>query len=828
MHERSIFAAALEITDPSQRSAYLDKVCANDTELRQRIESLLSAQEKLGHFLTTSPGEHQKTVITDPLEERPGAVIGPYKLMDLIGEGGMGLVFVAEQEKPVRRKVALKVIKPGLDSAQIIARFEQERQALTMMDHVNIARVFDAGATEKGRPYYVMELVDGVPMTHFCDENKLTIRQRLELFATVCAAIQHAHQKGIIHRDIKPSNVLVAMHDGKPLAKVIDFGLAKAIQTPLTEHTQLTGFGVIVGTLEYMSPEQANFDTSGIDTRADVYSLGVILYELLTGTRPRDRGKRSDEGFYEMLQWIRETEPPRPSVRVAGLGPRLDRLAGIRQIEPAKMAKLLRGELDWIVMKALEKDRERRYETASGLANDVQRYLNDEPVEACPPAAMYQLGKFARKYRRLVEWAAFGVGLLVVGFVVLTVYSAKLNAALQETERAKNSSRKAEQLSRDVNYVLSQNVPALEGKQNELLHKALEGYKDFRSEPSDSRETRARVASMQHQAATLERLLGQRAEAEASYRDTIRRYEQLAEDFTDVEEYRDLLARCNFDLGTLYLADGKLPEAESVCRRAIALYGALSAGVPANAHYRRELADTYNNLGVLLREQNKLAKAEEAFRQAIVLGEKLVAEGKELLSYQARLAASYHNIGNAVRDQGDPKASLLWYTKAIQLLEPIKTLPVFAKHYLGNAFWDRANALGQLGEIDKAIEDWKQAIPRYALPQEEALRSFLAATVLEKELKTRPKHSAQQLYQFATVFARASGSAITTSEAGLHKQYTTRALDLLQKARTAGYFTDAAHFKEFKAERKFNPLRKDPAFRVFVQSLEVGKKAEGF
>ncbi len=666
-------------------------------------------------------------------------MIGPYKLVDLIGEGGMGLVFVAEQEKPVRRKVALKVIKPGMDSAQIIARFEQERQALTVMDHVNIARVFDAGATEKGRPYYAMELVEGVPITTFCDQNKLTICQRLELFTTVCAAIQHAHQKGIIHRDIKPSNVLVAIHDGKPLAKVIDFGLAKAIQTPLTEQTQITGFGVIVGTLEYMSPEQANFDTSGIDTRADVYSLGVILYELLTGTRPLDRGKRSDEGFYELLRWIRETEPLKPSVRVAGLERRSEPLAGARQVEPAKLVKMLRGELDWIVMKALEKDRERRYETASALANDVQRYLNDEPVEACPPAAMYQLGKFARKNRRLVEWAAFGVGLLVVGFVVLTVYSAKLNATLQRAVRAEDWTHRAFKLSNAVNSELTRNPPRLSERAKSALREVLQGYKEFESEPGDSREAQATVAATQFRAANLYALLSEPAEAEAKYRDAIERYEKLVAEFNGEEEYRDQLARCNFDLGYLFIAQRKFTEAEICFHLAIEWYAKLSADFPAKDGYRRDLADAYNNLGTVLREKYELAKAEEAFREAIGLGEKLVAEDRDALSHKITLAASYHNLGNIVRDQGDPITSLEWYTKAIRQLAPINNLPVAAKHYLGNAFWDRANARGQLAQHDKAIEDWQQAIRRYAVPEEDALRRFLATAQIEKEPAAKPK-----------------------------------------------------------------------------------------
>jgi serine/threonine protein kinase len=318
-------------------------------------------------------------------------VIGPYKLLQQIGEGGMGAVFMAEQAQPVRRKVALKVIKPGMDSRQVIARFEAERQALAMMDHVNIARVFDGGATENGRPYFVMELVHGVPITKYCDDNHLTPRQRLELFVPVCQAIQHAHQKGIIHRDIKPSNVLVTLDDGKPAPKVIDFGVAKATEQKLTERTLFTQYGTMVGTLEYMSPEQAEMSALGVDTRNDIFSLSVLLYELLTGTPPLTHKRLKEAAYAEILRLIKEEEPQKPSPRLSDSGEALASISAQRHMAPAKLAKLVRGELDWIVMKTLEKDRNRRYETANAFAADVQRYLNDETVQACPRGERFGL-----------------------------------------------------------------------------------------------------------------------------------------------------------------------------------------------------------------------------------------------------------------------------------------------------------------------------------------------------------------------------------------------------------------------------------------------------
>jgi serine/threonine protein kinase/tetratricopeptide (TPR) repeat protein len=433
---KAVFLAALDKATPVERAAFLDEACADDADLRRRVEALLQAHdqpdrlldrpaaEHLGGERTVVPGaagEVVSTVVPRAAGEPVGTVIaGRYTLLEAIGEGGMGTVWLAEQTEPVRRKVALKLIKAGMDSRQVLARFEAERQALALMDHPNIAKVLDGGATADGRPFFAMELVQGVPITEYCDVRRLTPKERLELFVPVCQAIQHAHQKGVIHRDIKPSNVLVARYDDKPVPKVIDFGVAKATGEPLTDHTINTGFGGLVGTPQYMSPEQATFNNLDIDTRTDVYSLGVLLYELLTGTPPFSRKELEEKGLLEILRVVREEEATRPSSKLS-TADELPILSVNRGTEPNKLTALLRSDLDWIVMKALEKDRSRRYDTANSFAADINRYLSGEPVLAHPPSTAYRLKKFFRRNRPQVIAAGVVLVALVAGVVGTTL-----------------------------------------------------------------------------------------------------------------------------------------------------------------------------------------------------------------------------------------------------------------------------------------------------------------------------------------------------------------------------------------------------------------------
>jgi serine/threonine protein kinase/tetratricopeptide (TPR) repeat protein len=608
----------------------LEEYVERRPDLACQIRDLLSAA-----LAMEQPGAGLTFDFT-PEKERVGAMIGRYKLLQRIGEGGFGVVYMAEQQHPIQRKVALKVIKPGFDTKQVIARFEAERQALALMDHENIAKVLDAGATDSGRPYFVMELVHGLPITQFCDENELPPRERLELFVLVCRAVQHAHTKGIIHRDLKPTNVLVTLQDGVPVPKVIDFGVAKATGQQLTEKTLFTHFAQMVGTPLYMSPEQAEMTSVDVDTRSDVYSLGVLLYELLTGTTPLDKERLKRSAFDEVRRLIREEEPPRPSTRLSTLGDQAKTISARRKCDPPQLGRLMRGELDWIVMKALEKDRRLRYETATGLALDIERYLRDDPVEACPPSAGYRLRKLVRRYRLPIGMAAVFLVMLTLASIV-SIWQAiratraerqvvqqrdQVEAALRQQEHALREAeaqrQRAEENFRQARIAVNDLVlwPALgrEGQlpdpvRNKLVEVAIKYYTSLGDASSTD-------PSMQYDAAIGQRTLGFLLKgtgdlrgSEELLRRSISTLEALHREHPGRPEYPQQLGWSRYMFCETLSRQGHSEEAQVAAEQARKVYEALMAEHPESTVYRGEAWWVYS---WLVRQHVKVGRMDDA------------------------------------------------------------------------------------------------------------------------------------------------------------------------------------------------------------------------
>jgi serine/threonine protein kinase/tetratricopeptide (TPR) repeat protein len=697
MTEQSLFLAVLEIADPVKRATYLDEACAGEPVLRSRVEHLLQAHEVASEFMTrpaaalvAAEGEE------GAISEGAGTSIGPYKLVEQIGEGGFGVVFMAEQLYPVRRPVALKVLKPGMDTRQVVARFEAERQALALMDHANIARVFDGGTTESGRPYFVMELVHGVPITRYCDDNHLTPRERLELFVPVCQAIQHAHQKGIIHRDIKPSNVMVTLYDGKPVPKVIDFGVAKATEQKLTERTLVTQYGTMVGTLEYMSPEQAEMSALGVDTRSDIYSLGVLLYELLTGSTPLSHKRVREASYGEILRMIKEEDPPRPSTRLSDTGDTLASISAQRRTEPAKLAKLMRGELDWIVMKCLEKDRNRRYETASAFAADVQRYLNDEPVLACPPSRGYRLRKFARRNRAGVIAAGLVLVTLVAGIVgtsmglveakkaeadaigernekqtaldKLVAEQKKTREALAAQTRARRQAYSAlRTLNDDMVMGVLTRQRQLGATEKAYLRKIANFFDQLAREYGDGPEAWAIQSDGYWLVGGIWVILGEAKDAEAAFRNALAVQMRLVAHAPGEPKYRAAAAACHIELGKQFAKAGQGQQAENSFREGIAILTRLASVRADDPNTSFLLADSHNDLGLLLRAAGRLPEAEAAFREGLSAGVRAAADPRAKFYYRAIVASCHDHLAHVLAQTGRLKESESAHREAIVL-----------------------------------------------------------------------------------------------------------------------------------------------------------------
>ena len=630
------------------------------------------------------------TLIGEHLPEQVGIVIGPYRLLQKLGEGGMGTVWVAEQSEPVKRRVALKLIKIGMDTTHVLRRFEAERQALALMDHQNIAKVLDAGTTSQGRPYFAMELIKGIPITKYCDREHLTPRERLELFIPVCQAVQHAHQKGLIHRDLKPSNVLIALYDGKPVPKVIDFGVAKATSQKLTERTLYTEVGQIVGTLEYMAPEQAELNNLDIDTRADIYSLGVILYELLAGSPPFTAKQLRGAAFTEIVRMIREVEPPRPSTRLSS-SEELPSIAANRKLEPSRLTRIVHGDLDWIVMKALEKDRARRYETANGFAMDIQRYLADEPVSAGPPGAGYRLRKLVRRNKGAVIAAAAVAIVLVAGVAAVVVVQARANRELEaknEELAAKNTELADEQAKVQARFEMAQKAIAMfhtgvsedmllkndqfKELRTKLLKQAAGFYADLEKLLAGQTDAKSRrlLAAGYFQLGELTKKIGSQPEALAVHRQALAlRRELAAAAGADVETRLDV-ARSLRMVGLLLDATGDKAGALAAWEEQRELSERLAAEDPSDA-VRAVLALSHNNIAQLQWESGKPVEALASDEKALAIQQKLAGANPSVTDFQRELASSHQNIGAELSATGKPAEALASYEKALAIRQKL-------------------------------------------------------------------------------------------------------------------------------------------------------------
>jgi hypothetical protein len=675
--EEQIFAEALALP-PAERLRYLDDACRGDSALRQRIEALVRAHESAGGFMA-APADLPRPSSPPVPEEVPGNRIGRYKLLQKIGEGGCGAVWMAEQEEPVRRRVALKVIKLGMDTKAVIARFEAERQALALMEHPNIAMVFDAGATETGRPFFVMELVRGIAITKYCDENGLSTSQRLKLFTQVCHAVQHAHQKGIIHRDIKPSNILVTLHDGVPVPKVIDFGIAKATQGRLTDRTLFTAFEQFIGTPAYMSPEQAEMSGIDIDTRSDIYSLGVLLYELLSGRPPFDPKSLLEAGLDEIRRVIREVDPPKPSTNLSTLTV-TDRLlvAKLRGTDPSRLSLLLRGDLDWIVMKAMEKSRVRRYETPTELAADIERHLRDEPVVACPPSRAYLLGKLIRRHR-LACMAGAAVAIALLAGTVISTWQA-VRATRAERAASRERARAEDLLAFMLGDLRTQlakigRLELLEAVGDKAM--AYFASRDARDLDDSTLALHARALT---QIGEIQMDKARYAEATLAFSEAYRRATALATRHPQDGEMLFARGQAEYWNGFVHWKRGELAAAGDWMNRYHDTCVALVALDPSRAAWRSELAYGQHNLAVLRQERGEFAAARTDFLAELATLEKMSAANPGDLELRFRIADGHSWLGSLAEQQGEfTEASTQYSAQTTQLEQLVKAEPFTAR-----------------------------------------------------------------------------------------------------------------------------------------------------
>jgi len=747
MTDETLFAEALDRPSAADRRAYLDAACAGDPSQRQRLDALLAGHDRATGILDGSTGPLSGLTLGGPAERAGEVLAGRYKLLEEIGEGGMGSVWRAEQLLPVRRTVAVKLLKAGMDTRSVLARFEAERQALALMDHPNIAKVLDGGTTDAGRPFFVMEYVKGIPITNYCDEAQLSIADRLRLFVAVCRAIQHAHTKGIIHRDLKPSNVLVCLADGRPTPKVIDFGLAKAMHEPLTERTLQTAHGQMLGTPLYMSPEQADVNNLDVDTRTDVYALGVILYELLSGTTPLERDRVRRAAWDEMLRLIREEEPPRPSARLSGSAS-LPGVAAQRQLTPVRLTNLVRGELDWIVMKCLEKDRTQRYETANGLAADVERYLADEPVLAGPPSARYRFRKLARRHWRALATVSAFVLLLFAAVVTLAVALVAVNRERQEKIAALDAEARRRQQARMALDAMSSEViedwlarqPQLSPDHKRFLETALRWYEEFAADTGQHGESRAAAANAYLRVGFLRRRLGQLSEAEVAYQRGQELFAALVADFPGNADFRHGLGNGHLQLGISHYDRRQAAQAEAALRQALNIFSGPAGEAPDEPACRKGRSTTLYYLSRTLRNLGRLPEAKETCTEALAVAKQLTADFPAVPAYQEEVGLMYLLLGGLYDEPGRPGDSdrsveALRQSTAIfqQLTFDHPTRPWFRNHLAAslNDLGITLDHAGQHGEAEDAFRQSMTIKQQLAadFPAMPAYRSSLASTL---------------------------------------------------------------------------------------------------
>ena len=725
-----MFQAAAQLNG-AERATFLNGACLDDKALRQRLEDLLAAHDAPDEL---SPKDKpaivatMKLELTDVPDEAVETMIGRYKILERVGEGGCGVVYVAEQEKPVRRRVALKVIKLGMDTKQVVARFEAERQALAMMDHPNIAKVLDAGTTDVGRPYFVMELVRGIRITDYCDQNNLSTKERLDLFIKICQAIQHAHQKGIIHRDIKPSNILVTLHDGVPVPKVIDFGIAKATEGRLTDATVYTQLHQFIGTPAYMSPEQAEMSGLDIDTRSDIYSLGVLLYELLAGSTPFDGQELMSQGIDAMRKTIREKEPVRPSTRFATLkGEELTTTAKRRSADKAKLMHQLQGDLDWIVMKCLEKDRTRRYDTATGLAADIKRHLNNEPVVARPASAVY---KFQKAFRR--NKLAYAAGTAIVVALVLGVIGTSIGLVRAERQRqeAEAARKLAEQrflsASHFVDDMFQQVVPKFQNligateAQQALAQISLNFLESLGGTNGGGQAYESELAKLDHHLAAafgdpfLPNTIGDYSNALQFASQSLAIRQNLVRTHPDDEESLTNLAKAEEQVGGILEELDHLTEAQDHFQNSLKLYRQLLAKNPDNTDFQDGVSVENYKIGNILLDQGRTREALEQYY--LPYGKRWLDRSPDpaLDSRQAHISFVAHELlGLSEMQLGQPSNALPQYEEAFQwkkmLMDREPNNARYARDW-SEIHCDLGTAQIALGRLDEGLTNLDEAV----------------------------------------------------------------------------------------------------------------------